>query len=284
MKLALGSVQFGLDYGVTNTSGKVSINECHEILRIAIDSGVSVLDTAADYGCSEQLLGQLEISQKFSMVTKVSSNSLLATGGAEKSIRTSLANLRRESIDVLLLHNELDLLSDNADRNYRQLINLKNSGLVNKIGVSVYSVTAAQKILSRYHIDLIQIPANHLDRRFEHSGVLKQAKKERVEIHARSLFLQGLLAVESSERPVAFQKIPELSVYDQQVKALKLTPLQLALSYITSTPLIDFAVIGCVSVIQLKQILDAYKECVQSSLEMPDISTENTALINPVNW
>jgi aryl-alcohol dehydrogenase-like predicted oxidoreductase len=284
MKLALGTVQFGLDYGVTNTSGKLSDEACQNILTLAEKSGLNTLDTAAAYGVSEDILGHLAISQRFKVISKVPALLNSNPEMIQEYVQVSLSRLKRKQLDGVLLHSELDLLGDSADSYFKQLTLLKSQKLAVKIGVSCYSVEAAMMILNRFDIDLIQIPASHLDRRFEHSGVLALAKSKGVEVHARSLFLQGLLVVEPKERPSKFKNIIELEKYDTQAKKLELTQLQLAVSYIIKTPDIDYAVVGCLTADHLVQIIDAYNHCLTLDVDIEDLSTENMSLINPVNW
>lgn len=284
MKLAIGTVQFGLDYGVTNTSGKVSLIDCEKILKVAKDAGITTLDTAAAYGTSEETLGKITQSNKFSIVTKVPSLKTHTSSKIIDSMEESSKNLNLSTVHGLLLHDENDLLGELAKENYNQLLLLKKQGKVNKIGISFYSVEAAIQILNSYDIDLIQIPASHLDRRFEHAGIFELAKNKGVEVHVRSLFLQGLLVLGEGERPSAFRQVPELLAYDVEVKKSELTPLQFALLYLIHTPNIDLAVIGCQSSEQLEEIIDAYLSCKELDILLPDVSTENNSLINPVNW
>lgn len=284
MKLALGTVQFGLDYGVTNTSGKLSDEACQNILTLAEKSGLNTLDTAAAYGESEDKLGYLAISQKFKLISKVPALMNSKPEMIQEYVKNSLSRLKREQLDGVLLHSEQDLLGDFAECYFKQLTELKSKKLAVKIGVSCYSVEAAITILNRFDIDLIQVPASHLDRRFEHSGVLALAKSKGVEVHTRSLFLQGLLVTDSKDRPIKFKNIIELEKYDAQAKKLDLTQLQLAVSYILQTPNIDYAVVGCLTAEQLAQIIDAYNHCLTLDVDIADLSTENMSLINPVNW
>ena len=284
MKLAIGTVQFGLNYGVTNLSGKASHFTCEKILKLALDAGISILDTAAAYGTSEGALGGLIQSSLFSIVTKVPSLKDQEPSKINVSLEQSLKKLNLNSVYGLLLHDENDLLGNFADKNYNQLQLLKNTGKVKKIGVSFYSVEAAIKILNDYDIDLIQIPASHLDRRFEHAGVIELAKKKGVEVHVRTLFLQGLLVVNEDKRPFAFKQKPELLAYDAEVKKSGLTSLQFALLYLIQTLNIDLGVVGCQSSDQLKEIIVAYQKCKKSNVVLADISTKNESLINPVNW
>jgi aryl-alcohol dehydrogenase-like predicted oxidoreductase len=284
MKIALGTAQFGYDYGVTNTEGKVSRLNCRDILNYAKASSISMLDTASSYGESELILGEIVSPEYFMVVSKVSSLQGASPGLLKDRVYSSLARLRRENLYGLLMHDENDLLGANGDEYFSAMSELKRDGIVAKVGVSFYSVESALDLLMRYDLDIIQIPASQLDRRFEHGGILKIAKDRGVEVHARSIFLQGLLLVDAAARPLSFHGFEALGVFDVYVKRLGLTPLQFALLYIVSMPQIDYATVGCVSAAQLNEIVEAYEFCLNANIPCPDISTSNTSLINPTAW
>lgn len=282
MKIALGTAQFGLDYGVTNSGGQLSDDACLEILTFAEASGITKLDTAVAYGESEDKLGSFLLSQNFTVISKIPELSCADPLLIQQYVKSSLKKLKRKSLEAVLFHSEKNLLGGNADYYYEQLTLLKTKGLVNKVGVSFYTVEAAEIILSKYDIDLIQIPANILDRRFEKRGILRLAKSKGVEVHVRSIFLQGLLA--TNNRPEKFKNNEELQRFDAEADRLSLTSMQLALLYLTRISDIDYAVVGCLSAQQLKEIVESYIYCSSSKKELPDLSSNNLSLINPTNW
>lgn len=284
MKLALGTVQFGTDYGVTNSQGQVKLDVVKDILIEAKAAGIQVLDTAAAYGSSEQVLGRVSVSQEFNVITKIPALGVSPSGKLTKSFNLSLERLSRNYLSGLLFHAENDLLGKQANVFYKEVISLRDEGKVSKIGASFYSVDAARFVIENFDIDLIQIPANQLDRRFEKSGVLNFAKEKGIEVHARSLFLQGLLAVPKRGRPSQFHAYSELMHFDNLAKEKGLTPVQLALSYLKQSPFIDSGVIGCLSVAQLKGIISAYRSLDGRGVINNDLSSDDLSLINPTNW
>ena len=192
-RLALGTAQFGLSYGVANQQGQVSIDQVAEILRVASAVGVDTLDTAIAYGESEQVLGQVGVSS-FKIISKLqalSDESLDLQKQVIDSVESSLERLRITQLYGLLLHRPGQLLSNQGVTLYQALQDLKNKGLVKKIGISIYSPTELEALCRSFEFDLIQAPFNIFDRRLERQGWLDKLKKKGVEVHSRSVFSTG---------------------------------------------------------------------------------------------
>jgi aryl-alcohol dehydrogenase-like predicted oxidoreductase len=255
MKLALGTVQFGLNYGITNTRGKVAITEVMDILTFAKNIGITTLDTAAAYGESEVVLGELGASESFDIVTKIPQ---LTSGVTIENIVTqSCKNLHCKKITALLFHHADDLISPQGQYYYQQAQALKNQGTIEKLGVSVYRPEQISLLCQQFNFDIIQLPLNWLDQRFLRDDL--QATLSNIEIHARSIFLQGILLAEFNELPAYFlpykRQIDNFNLY---CKNLGCQPLTLALAIIHQQNIVDKAVIGCCSVNQLTQIAEHY--------------------------
>lgn len=282
MKLSLGTAQFGLDYGITNVSGQVSTDVVGEILDTAACNGIGMIDTAIAYGNSEQVLGQFDLSS-FLVTSKIPS--LQGTEHAiEQLTHESLERLGVDSLFGLMLHSEDDAL--HGDGQYlSELQHLKQQGLVQKIGASFYSPEKALHVVGSGMVDLIQIPANQLDSRFERSGLYEVADNMGVEVHVRSLFLQGLLAVDRFQRPVRFQSHVDLLRYDEACQRADLSQLEFALMYLVHHRLIHYGVLGCTSPEQLKEIISAYLKVKQmSNLIYRDLFSDDEILLNPSKW
>ncbi|MCG8523333.1 MAG: aldo/keto reductase [Pseudomonadales bacterium] len=284
MKIALGTVQFGLEYGVANAQGRVSRETAQEILDVARDLGVDILDTAAAYGNSEQVLGRAGIGD-FKVVSKVPPGEVYAQAPRqwiENCIHQSLENLECNSLYGLLLHRPLELLEPNGERLYAALLSAKQKGLVEKIGVSVYGPEDLEK-LNHFHFDLVQAPMNILDRRLKNSGWLERLSLRGTEVHIRSAFLQGLLLMPDKRRPEYFAPWGALlSEYDTWRKTKGLTPVQACLGYLSSHPEIDRIVVGVDAPAQLKEIVAAVGTCLPSLPEA--LQTSDPGLINPALW
>ncbi|MBE8232482.1 MAG: hypothetical protein HAW67_02015 [Endozoicomonadaceae bacterium] len=284
MKLVLGTVQFGVNYGITNNAGQVKSKAVIDILEHARISNISMLDTASAYGNSESVLGSLA-TQDFMLISKVPTVATLKTS-IHDCINQSLTNLKRKSIYGVMLHDEADLLS--SKKPYDELIIAKKNKLVKKIGCSFYTVNALKKAFEmNYQLDLIQIPLNCLDQRFLESGVLDEAKKRGIEIHCRSLFLQGLLLDSSANLPNKLK--PFKSVLDKFFdfcKIYDLTPLETTLKFLQQADMVDYGVVGCISQLQLSEITAAYKNVqnLQKYVDFRRLSSVNDILLNPTLW
>lgn len=291
MQIGLGTVQFGLDYGISNTQGKTSSEEVKRILDFAKAQKVKVLDTAALYGNSEEVLGSiLSVDDSFQVVTKTPhfKNTLTTYAHGEQlkqDFYISLKKLNLNKIYALLIHNAQDLLAENAEYLFDAMQELKSKGLVSKVGVSVYSAEQIDEIMDRYSIDVIQLPVNVFDQRLVQNGKLSQLKKSGVEIHARSIFLQGLLLMKPDNLgPYFYDFKPHVEHYHQQLDAYSLTPLQAALAYAESTEMIDHAIVGVTNVTELDEIITSYESIPKSLPNWSEFACVDESIINPVNW
>lgn len=261
MKLALGTVQFGLNYGVSNAQGQVPPQEVGRILEYAKTAGISLLDTAQGYGNSERVLGQFDLSG-FKVVTKVKGRYDLAP---------SLENMHVKSIYGLMLHDENEMNPET----WHWLTECKAKGLVEKIGVSVYTPARLVQIISEFPIDLVQIPVNLLDQRF--IPLLPALKARQIEIHARSAFLQGLL----------LQSLDQINAYFDPIRpVLEKIPqdrLATVLQFVHNLPEIDQVVVGVTSLQELQQIVTALaRKTVPIVANQFTISDDDFIL--PQNW
>lgn len=277
--LALGTVQFGLDYGVSNQVGKVSPENANAILAKAKQLNIALLDTASAYGSSETLLGQLS-SDSFEIVSKVS-----ITNENHRTLRqtldASLTKLKRPSIYGLLIHNPDFLTTSNGKTIAEQLTRFKESGLVKKVGLSLYHPNQVE-LFTICKPDIVQIPLNILDQRFLQTGLLTLFKSLGIEIHVRSAFLQGLLLMSPLHRHKYFDQFDELNKWDQYIAEHSFSRLNTCLSFLKNIKEIDHLIVGCCSEVELSQIYNAW----QSAEPIPklDLHAENDALLIPSNW
>ena len=285
MRIALGTAQFGMNYGISNSAGKVKPEDVEDILKLAHLLGVDTIDTAPSYGESEKVLGKIGVKE-FKIVTKVprcNDNFCRSESWLSKTVDASLTNLNRDTIDILLFHSPSDLFSANGKRLLGQVEDLKERGYVTKIGYSLYSPQELDRLTKLHWPDCVQVPVNLIDRRFPSSGWLKTLHERGVEVHARSAFLQGVLLQGENERPKFFRKWSDIfEDYDQWVAYKRLTRVQATIGYLQSLSNIDRIVVGVLSKEQLAEIAKAAD---QSVSEAPDELTSNDEkLINPSNW
>ncbi|MCX6237711.1 MAG: aldo/keto reductase [Bacteroidia bacterium] len=285
MKLALGTVQFGLNYGIANTQGAVAANEAKAILNHAKNSGMDTLDTAIAYGDSEYRLGQVGI-QGWKVVTKLPSIPEECVDIAKwvaLVVNESLQRLNVTSLYGLLLHRPGQLHEKEGDSLYRALEKLKYDGLVQKIGISIYDPSELDTLCSHFPFDLVQAPFNLLDRRLIESGWLFKFEEKGIELHVRSVFLQGLLLMNSDVRPKKFDKwLPLWDQFENWLNQSGLKRLQACLCYALSFPEISKVIVGVDSLSQLNEILTAARG---SALQVPDrFRTDDPNLLNPARW
>jgi len=286
-KIALGTVQFGIDYGVNSVAGQVDPKEVKKIFSYAHSTNIGLLDTAPAYGNSEKILGRVNVSN-FKVVTKTRHfDSLEINNNDVKLLNNdfhhSLKDLKQDSVYGVLVHNADDLLKPGSEKLFDQLKELKQAEKIVKIGVSVYDHIQLQSILDNFDIDLVQLPFNILDRRMIDNGVLATLRSKGVEVHARSVFLQGLLLMSEQDRPDKFNRWSGLwGIWHEWLNDNQITALEVAIRHAISMPEISKVLVGVDNVDQLKEIVTA------SSGVLPNIPdemfTNDIDLLNPSNW
>ena len=286
-KIALGTVQFGIDYGINSMNGQVKPTEVEDILNYAYCQNINLLDTAPAYGNSEQVLGVANV-QNFKVVTKTRHFDNAEIGNHEielmkKDFTRSLSDLRQDSVYGVLVHNADDLLKPGSEKLFKQIDDLKQAEKIKKIGVSVYDHKQLNTILENFDIDLVQLPFNILDRRMIDSGMLAKLREKDIEVHARSVFLQGLLLMSEQNRPDKFKRWRVLwKIWHEWLNDNQITALEATIRHAISMPEISKVLVGVDTTDQLKEIVTA------SSGVLPNIPDEMFAndidLLNPSNW
>jgi aryl-alcohol dehydrogenase-like predicted oxidoreductase len=199
-EFVLGSVQLGLAYGAANRTGKPSRESARALVRRAVAGGVHRFDTARAYGDAEERLGEALSGQPVSIVTKLSPLSELAedawaeaaVAAAEASVAQSLAALRTDRLDCLLLHRALHMTAFGGAI-WQRLKDFVAAGTIGRLGVSVQSPAELEEALARPEVQHVQMPFNMLDWRWD--GLIDRlTARTDVVVHVRSVFLQGLLA------------------------------------------------------------------------------------------
>jgi aryl-alcohol dehydrogenase-like predicted oxidoreductase len=236
-RLVLGTAQLGMPYGIANKSGKPDFSSALSIIQAAWESGITEFDTAQAYGDSEQILGrifaELGIVQEARVITKLRSMQTFGEGShLHQSVEESLKRLKVSKLECLLLHREdmLDMLDDGLKES---LLTLVQRGYVRYLGVSVYSPDRAIQALGDDLFNVIQIPANVLDRRFHRAGVFEIAEKRDRRIYIRSAFLQGLVLMNGEDVPKKMASMkPVLAKLDRLALQYRLSRQAIALLYL----------------------------------------------------
>lgn len=284
-KLALGTVQFGIPYGIANNSGQVQGNEIGEILNLAKSSGIKTLDTAIAYGESETVLGQQNLGE-FSVITKlpeIPCDVANVDDWVNRQLEESLARLNVSTLDSLLLHRPSQLLESFGRTLYQQLQGFKQQGLVQRIGISIYEPKELDRLCEHFHFDVIQAPFSIIDNRLSESGWLKRLEDMGTSLHVRSVFMQGLLLMSRQQRPEKFSRWNNLwQKWEQWLEETGQTPLQACLRHALSVPEIEKVVVGVDSAAQLEQIIHESKG---TCLPIPaGLSITDSKLLNPSHW
>lgn len=272
-KLVLGTVQFGLQYGI-NSAGRPSIEQVSEILNDAKVRGIDVLDTSSAYGDAEEVLGKVKAAHKFKIVSKYPKGEK----SVEETFNNSLNILGTDHLYGYLLHH-FEVYKENKQI-WNDFVRLQKAGKVDRIGFSLYEPWELDTILNDgIPFSLIQVPYNIFDRQFE--PYFKQLKAMGVEIHVRSTFLQGLFFKDRNTLP---EKLLPLKKYlvqlDEYASGKGISVGELALNYNIQNPYIDGVLIGVDNKEQLIQNFASVKD-VDINL---DIKVEDTDLLKPVNW
>ena len=285
-KLILGTVQFGLDYGINNTTGKLGTNQVLELLKIAYDHGIRILDTAEVYGNAHETIGDFHKKNgysKFKIITKFPD--VIRNNSINEIVLDYIKQLAVNSIEVLMFHS-----FESFKTNYKaldSLVELKSKGYVNNIGVSVYTNDHLKQLLNEDLITVIQLPFNMLDNFNLRGDLLSQLKKKGKLIHTRSAFLQGLFFKNTNEKTPIVQKLKtELEILNQIIIESNCSKEELALSYCLHQENIDNVIIGVDSVFQLNaNIKAASYEIGQDVIKViNNIKVKDLDLLNPSLW
>jgi aryl-alcohol dehydrogenase-like predicted oxidoreductase len=276
-KLGLGTVQFGQPYGISNTRGQVPPDEAAAIMALAEQAGVTLIDTAANYGTAESVLAQLDTAP-FRIVTK--------TIGPKNGVDAVIGRARRSAamlnFDTLLVHAAGDLKGAQGDALWDALKAERDRGLFRKLGISVYAADDPAELAARFRPDVMQIPFSLLDQRLLADGTLSRLADMDVEIHARSVFLQGLLFLERLPKKLQ-RAAPYFRNLRARISEAGSTPLTAALGFVLARPEIKFSLVGVTSSSMLNEILTA------ANRPLPDLDWASLALndelvLTPSSW
>jgi aryl-alcohol dehydrogenase-like predicted oxidoreductase len=285
MKIALGTVQFGLNYGVANNQGKVNTDIVKNILIHAKLAGIDTLDTASIYGNSEDQLGEIGVKD-WRIVTKLSNVPNICDDislWVREQVFESMQRLKVRSIAGFLLHDTSQLIGPYGQQIWSALKVLKDEGVIEKIGFSIYNPNELEILWESYKPDLVQAPYNIFDRRLEQSGWLQVMSDSHVEVHIRSVFLQGLLLMSRDSRPTKFNRWSySFDLLEKWIKENNTTALQACLSLPLNDDRINKIVIGVDNTQQLQSILS--RGGINTPVPPLSLCLKDVDLINPSHW
>ncbi|PKQ64415.1 hypothetical protein BZG02_06270 [Labilibaculum filiforme] len=287
-KIILGTVQFGLSYGINNHQGKPTYERVKEIFDFAFSKGIDLLDTAEIYGDSQVRIGTYHKGgeNKFNVSTKFAPNRLDLPFDIEDRIKKDIEIIGVDSLESYMFHSYSDYISYYPTFR-RGIIKLKDQGIINKVGVSLYTNEEIEQVIKDDTIDLIQLPFNLLDNSSQRKDVLQKAKLKGFDVHVRSVFLQGLFFkdIEGLNGNLIGLADPliqlRLICNDSNIKIN-----DLALHYVAQKEYIDKVLIGVENVCQLEVNLNSLKNIVPKTVleQIDKIKVSNKFLLNPSNW
>ena len=284
-EIALGTANFGQTYGVANEIGQLSEVAIAKIIETARVHGIRTIDTAYSYGESLAILGRVGVGD-FEIISKVGSIPSESEDVARivtDQVLLTLEHLRNTKIKAMLVHNVDEILGPHGEQIFCGLVEAKRRGLVEKIGVSIYDPISLDLICRRFPIDLVQAPMNVFDNRIFDSGWLDRLSNAGIEVHSRSVFLQGLLLRKDAQLRAEFSNWREdFEQLGSWFSASTKTPLAKCVSHIKSFSQVSRLVVGVDTESQLMDVIEAYSDDPERApkfkLRDPDI------LLDPSKW
>lgn len=283
-KLALGTAQFGFDYGINNKRGKIPQKKAFEILNFALQNGIEVIDTAYVYGDSEKVIGQFiqENKADFKVISKLPNSN---AQNIENIFDDSLKRLQLDSIYGYLIHN-IDSFIERPGI-WEVLKQLKEQGKISKLGFSVYHPKEVECLLERnVQMDIIQAPFSIFDQRF--SEIFPLLKRQHTEIHVRSIFLQGLVFKNPGELKGDFVKIKDRLLLLRALSKETNVPFgAIFINFAVLNNFVDKVILGIDSIENLREnvkALNYQKELKKVHNHLPDAREDDENIILPINW
>ena len=284
-ELCLGTVQFGLPYGITNYSGRVAIDEVRHILKVASESGIQLLDTAQSYGASESILGDCwPASRPRRLISKLSP--VGTPDSWEIDFQNSLERLHVHALDGFLAHRASALVETRGRQLLDWMNSLRDRGLVERIGVSIYDASELDQ-LPLDQIQIVQLPLSLYDQRLLQSGTVKELVGRGIAVHARSIFLQGLVLQRPEEWPGFLS--PEFRVHHGECIRLleehRLNLLEAAIAFARECSDLEAVLVGVLKASELSQIVHAWqKESTTDLMCMNQLAWSKRTDLDPRCW
>jgi aryl-alcohol dehydrogenase-like predicted oxidoreductase len=287
MKFILGTAQFDHSYGVFKKN-KISSKNLKSIFNIIYKNKISFLDTAIDYNKSEYIIGKYA-KRKINIFTKITFSKNLKKKNLnsyiQKKVSISLKKLKTKQLYCLYIHHISDLQKYGSELVNNFLI-LKKKNIIKKIGISIYDTADINIVLKYFVPDVIQFPLNIFDSRFSNKKLLKRLKSLKINLVARSCFLQGLLLNRNFDH-IKFKNTHKNKIlgYHNFCEKKSLNKLNFCLNFIKGFKELDYFVIGCDNPMQLREILEFMKyKYIKNYKFYKNFIMKNKEIINPGLW
>ena len=292
-EICLGTVQFGMNYGITNNKGKIQDIEISKILNAALKYKVPYIDTAQDYGDAESKIGKYSPDKNnFKIISKININeekirSLEPYEYLKRAIEKTLYNLNTKSIDCLLIHNSEVLKSKkNSELIFEYLNEFKRLGMFKRLGISIYQKSDLENIYLK-NFQLIQVPLSIYDQRLIENGTLSKLNNMGIKIHVRSVFLQGLILRNPDFWPEFLSdefKVHHIKFFNDYGKNEK-SLLENALNFVKNIKYLEAILFGTTSLMEFKQVLNVWESIkINNENNFHDWAWQNDFDLDPRKW
>ena len=284
-KIIIGTAQFGLNYGIANSKGKMKTNEIKKIIKYARTNNIKNIDTAHAYGDSEQRLGNVGI-KNFNVIVKLPATNPTQPYDqwVKKSIHSSFKKLKINKADTVLVHNAKFLLNPKMGKKiYEELKKFKNKNIINNIGVSIYSISDLKNIIKKFSMDVVLISLNIFDQRILNKKIINTLKRKNIKIYTRSTFLQGLLLMSKNKIPTKFNKWKKkFDMWFRELENKKVSAYDACLDFVMKNKDVDKTLIG---IDDFKQFKEIFKDKPKININYKKFNSNKiNKLINPAKW
>lgn len=277
-ELVLGTAQWGHAYGHTNVKGRLDPAEVADIAKEAWSLGITYVDTALDYGDAHERLRPF--AHRFHVTTKVSGRS-----DVRDQVDRARTELGAASLWGVLLH-DWDVLTMSERICAAEALRDVERNAVASAGVSIYSEEALISAIDVFHrtgvsLDLVQVPANIVDRRLDESAVLLELAEAGACIQVRSVFLQGVLLSPESRNA----KHPDIQRFHREASQWSpgASAMDICLGHVKALPWVSQVVFGVTSSRELSEIVRAWSRC-RAQLGPSDWGSGDLTLVDPRQW
>ena len=284
MQIILGTAQLTGNYGYLNKKSKNEINEgyLNNLFKICIKNNIKILDTSINYRKVHEKIGNSQL-RKLKIISKISIDKFFDSKKFNKQIKDIFNKLNCTTIDTLLIHNPESLNKRNIGPIIKHLENLKVSKKVKKIGISIYEKKDLKFVKGVWVPDVVQLPLNIFNRNLLNDGTINFLKNNNIEIHIRSIFLQGLLLM--SKTPKKFEKYASIFNKWHRLTENKLDKkIYYSLKFINQKYKLDKFVIGFENIKQIKYLVKSLKNKYDINPELNELVAKNKYLIDPRKW
>lgn len=286
-RIGLGTVQWGLKYGIANSSKMPKNKKINQILDFARTNEIKLIDTAHSYGTAEHRLGLHNLND-FHIITKTKIFKENIITSEHKKIlisefEKSLLKLKKDKIYAILIH-DIDAVFRPGGKHFlAALQEIKSEGLVEKIGISIYDSKYLNHILDEINLDIVQLPFNIINQNLLVDGTIEYLISRGIEIHARSIFLQGLLLMEISSLHSYFNPwIPTMKSFSNACLEQGFSKLEACINFVLNIREINKLIVGVESLKQIQEIVKFSKN--KRVFKFENLNCSDDQLINPSNW